>query len=441
MTVMLNPSVSFLRQVPALAQASVSSRKRPRAGAGWRALAAGLGLVMLAAAPGCNSPSKSATRYQSVKVERAAIVSKVSATGTLSALVTVQVGSQVSGRIQVLDVDYNSPVKKGQRLAAIDPALFQAALDMTKANVLAAEGNLARGVAQANDATQQYSRNRQLAEKSIVTASDLDTSHSNAEAAAAQVKSLEGALAQARAAQEQARLNLAYTRIVSPVDGIVVSRNVDLGQTVAAAFAAPTLFLIAEDLRRMQIDTSVAEADVGRLKEGMKATFTVDAYYGQIFGGVIRQVRNNPTTIQNVVTYDAVIDVSNPQLLFKPGMTANVTVVVARNEQALRVPNAALRFQPPPALVPGAAQGSNAAAGPARPDSSTTAPTLAPGFDAEGRRTVWVLADGALKPVGVRTGITDGTFTEIASDNLPEGTVVVTDILSLGNSTGGFRVF
>ena len=388
--------------------------------------------LMLAA--GCNPAQKKGPQFQTAKIDRATVTAKVSATGNLNAIVTVQVGSQVSGRINSLHVDFNSVVKKGQLLATIDPALFQAIAEMSKANVLAAQGNLLKARAQAKDAERQYKRNQMLFEQKIIAQADLDTSEANAEAAVAQVKADEGALAQAQAALDQAQLNLSYTSIVSPVDGIVVSRNIDLGQTVAAAFTAPTLFLIAEDLTKMQIDTSVAEADVGRLHQGMTATFTVDAYPGQEFEGKILQVRNNPTTISNVVTYDAVIDVNNDKLYFKPGMTANVIIVTGTAPDTLRIPNAAIRFQPPgaPAAPAPAAAASPSAA------QKTTPPTPPP---SAGERMVWVLRDGKPYPARVKTGITDGTFTEIKSGDLNEGDLVITDVLNPGSGSNAFRAF
>jgi HlyD family secretion protein len=345
-------------------------------------------------------------------VERGPIAAKVTASGTLSALVTVQVGSQVSGRVSELHADFNTPVKKGQLIARIDPQLFQAASEQARANLLAAQGNLAKARAQALDARRQAERTRALTEKKLVAQAELDTAQSNADAADASVQAAEGTVAQARAALHQAEVNLAYTRILSPTSGVVISRSVDVGQTVAASLQAPTLFVIAEDLRKMQVDTSVAEADVGRLRDGMAATFTVDAYPTEVFRGTVRQIRNAPTTVQNVVTYDAVVDVENPELKLKPGMTANVTFVYAEKDDVLKVPNAALRFRPPPGFG-GAAPGARGegGAGPAGPD----------------RRTVYVLRDGSPAPVRVRTGISDGSSTEVVEGDLRPGDRAITD--------------
>jgi HlyD family secretion protein len=404
-------------------------------------------------------------------VERGRIVAKVTATGTLSAIVTVQVGSQVSGRIQALYADYNSRVKKGQLIAKIDPQLFQAAQAQARANLVAAEGNLARARAQALDAERQHARAKALAAQKLVAQADLDAAQAAHEAAAAGVKAAQGTLEQARATLHQAQVNLEYTNILSPTDGVVISRNVDVGQTVAASLQAPTLFVIAEDLAKMQVDTSVAEADVGRLRDGMDASFTVDAYPSEVFHGRVRQIRNAPQTVQNVVTYDAVIDVANEELKLRPGMTANVTFVYAERDDVLRVPNAALRFRPPPgpgaggvgggrggaraeaegAPPPRAAGAPGAAAAPAG-GASSSGGAAASGIGAASagggrraadrgdRRTVWLLRDGAPGAVAIRTGISDGSFTEVVEGPLSEGDEVITDVAGTpggGASSGG----
>jgi len=381
---------------------------------------------------------KSEFKLETARLERGRIVAKVTATGTLSAIVTVQVGSQVSGRVSALHADFNSQVKKGDLIAKIDPQLFQANAEQARANLAAAQGNLAKARAQAADAVRQADRARALAEQKLVAQADADTAQSNADALAAGVQAAEGQVAQARASLSQAMVNLAYTDIRSPTSGVVISRNVDVGQTVAASLQAPTIFVIAEDLAKMQVDTSVAEADVGRLKDGTAATFTVDAYPSEIFRGAVRQIRNSPQTIQNVVTYDAVIDVANPDLKLKPGMTANVTFVYAEKEDVLKVPNAALRFKPPPALLGEAGRGGsggNAAAG-ARPEGARAGsrPEGARGQETPDRRTVWILKEGKPSPIRIRTGISDGSATEVLEGELQAGGEVITD--SVGPPSG-----
>jgi HlyD family secretion protein len=391
-------------------------------------------------------------KYETARVDRGRIVAQVTATGTLSALVTVQVGSQVSGRIAQLFADYNSPVKKGQLIAKIDPELFRAALDQAKANHAAASGDLAQSRAQAANAVRILERTRNLAERKLVADQDLDTAQANADAAKAAVTSAEGRVAQAAASLRQAEVNLAYTNIVSPIDGTVISRSVDVGQTVAASLQAPTVFVIAEDLKKMQVDTSVAEADIGKLRDGMDATFTVDAFPGRKFKGVVRQIRNAAQTVQNVVTYDAVVDVQNPDLALRPGMTANVTFVWAERDDVIRVPNAALRFRPPADLQGGGrrggsgaaagapgAQGAQAAA--ARPQGGPAGPggpgggRRADGEAGSDRRTVWVLHGEKPEAVRLRTGVSDGSTTEVVEGDLREGDAAVTDVS--GGASGG----
>jgi HlyD family secretion protein len=377
-------------------------------------------------------------RYETVKVEKGRIVAKVTATGTLSALVTVQVGSQVSGRIQQIFVDFNSPVAKGQLIAKIDPQLFEAAMAQARANYVAARGNLSKAQAQALDAARQYRRARALAERQLIAQAEVDTAQTNADVAAAQVEAAQGSVEQAKAALHQAQINLAYTNISSPTNGVVISRNVDVGQTVAASLQAPTLFLIAEDLAKMQVDTSVAEADVGKLKAKMAATFTVDAYPSERFTGAIRQIRNAPQTVQNVVTYDAVIDVDNTELKLKPGMTANVTFIYAERDEVVRLANAALRFRPPPELLARVQRDHGTTAeerhrrGTALPGNASALPPAdaSQRFRESGgpdRRTVWVLRGDLPEMVPVRIGISDGTFTEVVEGNLQAGDRLVID--------------
>ena len=408
-----------------------------------------LAVVVAAAAFGIwrwqSGSGKPKLQFETTKVEKGKIVAKVTASGTLSAIVTVQVGSQVSGRIAALYADFNSPVKKGQLIAKIDPALFQASVDQARANLAAAQGNLAKAKVLAVDTRRQYVRQKELAARKLNAQADLDTAQANADSADAAVAASEGSVAQTRAALQSAEVNLAYTNILSPTSGTVISRSVDVGQTVAASLQAPTIFVIAEDLGKMQVDTSVAEADVGRLKSGMPASFTVDAYPSEIFRGKVRQIRNAPQTVQNVVTYDAVIDVENPELKLKPGMTANVTFVYAEKEDVLKVPNSALRFRPPPSMLAdlkGAGAGGRTGAAGA---SGTTGPSGAPGGgqrpgggagrpgDAPERRTVWTLNEDKPEPEKIKTGISDGSFTEVVEGDLKAGELVITDVLGGGS--------
>ena len=393
--------------------------------------AVGVGVIGYA-----RSRHKPTSHFETVKVDRGRITARVTATGTLSALVTVQVGAQVSGRIQELKVDFNSPVKKGQVIARIDPQLFSAAVEQARANFIAAQGQLEKAKYQAVDAKRIAERNKQLFDRKLIAQADLETSQANADAAQASVSAAQGQLEQAKASLHQAQVNLDYCTIYAPTDGTVISRNVDVGQTVAAALQAPTLFTIAQDLKKMQVDTSVAEADVGKLQPGMTATFTVDAYPSEKFRGVIRQIRNAPQTVQNVVTYDAVIDVDNSDLKLKPGMTANATFIYAEKDSALRVANAALRFRPTPEMLgktpkTDSPAGSPLGGAPMRWMKPNTGEAKKNYSDAPpDQRTVWVLRDGNPQSVKIKVGVSDGSVTEIADGEISEGDQLITDVAS-----------
>lgn len=383
-------------------------------------------------------------RIDTAVVDRGELIAKVTATGTASAIVTVQVGSQVSGRLQEILVDFNSPVSKGQVLARIDPRLFLAAKEQASANVIAARSNLEKARAEELEARRNLKRAQVLAGRKLIATAELDSARAKADAATASVSASLGTLAQARASLHQAEVNLAYTTIVSPTEGVVISRNVDVGQTVAASFQAPTLFVIAQDLRRMQVDTSVAEADVGRLTAGMEATFFVDAYPGRNFQGAVRQIRNAPQTQQNVVTYDAVVDVDNEDLALKPGMTATVTFVYAHRNDVLRIPNSALRFAPSPELVASWETGPGKKRLGRRPGGSPPPAPKSIEPPKEGERLVWVMRQKPEKVV-LSTGVSDGTLTEITGGPIKEGDRVVVDAAEPNQppppGSRGFRMF
>jgi HlyD family secretion protein len=348
-----------------------------------------------------------AAGYTTAKVDRGTIEQTVTATGTVNPVKTVQVGTYVSGPIMALDVDYNSPVAKGQRVAKIDPAPFAVKVRQAEASLANARAKVEKSRADLALKKLQHERNVTLLARNLIAQNDLDTAKSDADQAVAQLALDEAAVQQAQASLEEAEINLRYTDILSPVDGVVVARNVDVGQTVAASFQTPTLFLIAEDLTKMQVDTNVSESDVGRVREKQDVTFTVDAYPGTPFHGTVAQVRNAPVTVQNVVTYDVVVAVDNPGQELKPGMTANVSITTARRDDVLRVAARALRFRPESAAAP-AARGDRKAA----PDT-----------------TVYVLGDdGTPKPVEVRVGIRDAQHAEVTGGGLSEGQEVVVGI-------------
>ncbi|MDA8162766.1 MAG: efflux RND transporter periplasmic adaptor subunit [Desulfobacteraceae bacterium] len=350
---------------------------------------------------------KEAPKFKTEQVARRDIKATVTATGTVNAVTTVDVGTQVSGTIKYIYADFNSPVKKNELIAQIDPALFEAQVEKARADVQAARADLKKGEATLVDAKRTMNRERELFSRNLVARSDLDTAETNYETARAQVGSSKAQIKQLSASLNYAETNLKYTRILSPVDGIVVSRKVDVGQTVAASFQTPTLFTIAEDLTKMQIDTNVDEADIGAVAVGQNAEFTVDAYPETPFSGKVAEVRIAPTTIQNVVTYDVVVKVDNPEFKLKPGMTANVSIIVSSKKNILSVPNAALRFMPEQETQRGIHEGNG-------PRGSN----------------VWVL-DRAGKPkrVSVKVGITDGTYSEITSGEIKDGDRVIVESL------------
>ncbi|WP_306533647.1 efflux RND transporter periplasmic adaptor subunit [Geobacter sp.] len=351
--------------------------------------------------------------YKTAPAERGDIVATVSATGNLSAVTTVQVGTQVSGTIQRLFVDFNSPVKKGEVIAQIDPALFSAEMEQTRGNSLAAQANLAKARATAVDAKRTMARNRQLVKDGVVSQGDFDTAETRYEESVAAVKAAEATVVQTRGALARAETNLKNATIRSPVDGVVISRSVDVGQTVAASFQTPTLFTIAQDLTRMQIETSVDEADISRVRVGQPVSFTVDAYPDTPFKARVAQVRNAPVVTQNVVTYVVVITVANPDLKLKPGMTANVAIEVGRKDNVLKVPKAALRYKP-------------------RSDKEESDEPRATGRPAgmkgkqEGGQQVFVLsAEKKPVPVKIATGLGNDSHVEVASGGLKEGDKVI----------------
>lgn len=392
-------------------------------------------LLVLAAA--CKGRGKNDQQYQTAKIDRGNVTETVTATGTLSAVTTVQIGSQVSGVIARLYADFNSHVTKGQLLAELDPTPFQAQVEQRQADLTKARVEVA-------NAKINYDRQMRLSKAGLAPQADVDNAKAQYDSAAAQVQ-------QSQAALSQSLTNLKYTKISSPIDGVVVDRAYDVGQTVAASFQAPTLFQIAQDLTKMQVQADVDQSDIGRVQVGQTARFTVDAYPDEEFRGRISQIRLNATINQNVVSYPVIIEVANPGERLRPKMTANVTIDVATVRDVLRVPNAALRFRPPESE-------SKPATGTAAPQRTASAGGEAPttttgGVERMGRRrgmegaaealgatqqraprksqTIYLLdANKKLQPVQIRTGISDGRFTEIV-----EGTAKVGDTVVIGLAT------
>lgn len=394
--------------------------------------------------------------YRSAAVEKRRIIAKVTASGTLQATVTVQVGAQVSGRISKLMADYNATVKKGQLIAKLDPQLFIAAVERERANTMAAKAGVTRAEAQQRDADLVLKRARSLNEQGLASAAELQTAETAVSVAAAATEVAKATLQQQQAALNQAQVNLSYTDIYSPIDGTVISRSVDVGQTVAASLQAPVLFTIAEDLKKMQVHTSVAEGDVGRLQPGMETWFTVDAFPGQRFKGKISQIRNAAQTVQNVVTYDAVIDVQNDDLRLRPGMTATTTIVYAEKHDVLAIPNTALRFKPPSEVssaiasasssaTPAASLSVTAAGGDPAAASHGASATPAPSGSSSRRRRwnggletperqIFVLRNGKPEQIEIKVGLSDGSMTEITGGDLKEGEQVITEAIVAGKT-------
>ncbi|HEX4209907.1 MAG TPA: efflux RND transporter periplasmic adaptor subunit, partial [Candidatus Binataceae bacterium] len=355
-----------------------------------------------------------AARFVTAEVTRGPIIRSVTATGTVNPVTTVQVGTYVSGPIVAIKVDFNSAVKAGQLMAKIDPRPFAAQVELSRAATANAAAQLRKD--QANLAYQKltYQRDQALMHQAVISQDQLDSQFNTYNQALAQIGLDQAAIQQQRASLKAAELNLYYTNIISPVDGTVVSRNVDVGQTVAASYQTPTLFLVARDLTKMQVDSNVSESDVGNLRAGQPVDFTVDAYTTRIFKGTVGQVRQAPITVQNVVTYDVVVNVANPELLLMPGMTANLTIVESRRDNVLRVPVRALAFSPH-------RRGSNSSEAPPSEHSAR----------------VWVSDGGHLRPVKIIRGLDDGSNVEVIGGDLKEGDQVVTERIRTPEETSG----
>jgi len=369
---------------------------------GRKLMVLGASLVLLAGGTlwwAMRSPAQAV--YRVATVTPGTVSRAVAATGTVNPVLTIIIGSYVSGVISSMSCDYNTRVRKGQLCAKIDPRPYQAALDQAK-------GQLVRDSAQLEGARVNLARYSELKDQDSIARQTYEDQ-------VALVHQLEGSVQLDRAAVETARVNLDYTNIISPVDGTVVARNITIGQTVAASFQTPTLFLIATDLTKMQVDTNVSESDIGAIKEGDPATFSVEAFTDRAFHGTVVQVRQAPQTVQNVVTYDVVVGADNAQFLLKPGMTATVSIVTDRREQVLRVPNQTLRFSP----------GGLRRAQPGTPQAAS---------GAGGKAQVWILRGGKLMSVGITTGLADDTYTEVRTGDLRAGDQVV---IGEQRATGG----
>ena len=336
--------------------------------------------------------------YTSAPIEERTIIQSVEASGTINPVKTVNIGSQVSGRIEEIYVDYNSEVKKGQLLAQIDPSLFEAQVDKATGDLNAALANYNKSKSTLEFDKKNYDRYKKLYTKNYVSKSELDLAESTYFASLAQLNAMSASIAQARATLENNQTNLRYTKIISPVDGIVVSRAVDVGQTVAASFQTPELFIVAQDLTKMQIEVSVSEADIGKIKSGQEVDYTLDGYPDEIFKGIVSQVRISPTTVSNVVTYTVIVTVDNNDGKLIPGMTANVSIITSKKENVLSVPIKALKFSP-------------------------TEITGGKKFKEQG---IWIYEGNKPKRIVITTGASDGEYTEISSNELKSQMLVLT---------------
>lgn len=413
------------------------------------------------------------TKYKTEALNRGDIEALVTTSGTLNPVTTVEIGSQVSGKIDKLYADFNSHVKEGQLLAEIDQSQFLTKLQQNQANYQSAMASLEKARVTLENTKKKYDRALSLFEKTLISYEEKDAAETEFYNNQAELQASQARLAQAKSTLDSSKVDLTYTVIKSPIDGVVISRNVNVGQTVAASFQAPVLFKIANDLAQMQVECSVDEADIGKVKEGQNVRFTVDAYPEERFTGTVRQVRYSPEVVQNVVTYTTVVEVKNPELKLMPGMTATVSIIAGEAKNALRVPNSALRFNP--SLTPEEMKkivesmrqqfagktgdrsgGSNQQTVATRPEGSSSQRSDAQrpsggegqqsfmmggsgGSGGQTRRSgarVWIEdANGKLKPVFLRTGVTDNSFTEVVSGDLKEGQLVITG--ESGSTQGG----
>ncbi len=351
-------------------------------------------IILLVSTPFILAKKGDKADYITAPVERRTITQIVEATGTIEPVNTVDIGSQVSGMINEIYVDYNSEVKKGQLLAQIDTSLFEAQLNQSKANIDNAKATLMKNKAVLEYDTKTYNRYKNLYARNLVSKNDLDSAESAYKTDLAQVAAAKASIMQAQANYNTAAANMRYTKIISPVDGIVISKEVEVGQTVAASFQTPTLFTVAEDLTKMRIETSVSEADIGKVKEGQEVEYTLDGYPDSIFTGIVTQVRLSPTTESNVVTYTVIIEVENEESKLMPGMTANVSIITDKKENILTVPNQALKF--------------------------TTVDNKQK-YDQKG---IWIKQKNKPTRVSIETGVSDDSYTEIISDKVKDGDIV-----------------
>ncbi len=426
-----------------------------------------IGIVVLVVAAGIvfgftyfNRNNNNGLQYELTTIDKGTVTALVDTTGTLNPVIIVDIGSQVSGKIENIYVDFNSRVKADQILTELEQLTFQTKVQQNEANYLSSVAALDKSKVSLENSEKKYMRAKSLFEKELISYEELESAEVLYLSAKADLQSSEARLAQAKAQLDTSKVDLTYTIIKSPIDGVVISRNVNVGQTVAASFQAPVLFQVANDLTKMQVECSVDEADIGRVKEGQTAQFTVDAFPNENFTGIVKQVRYAPEVIQNVVTYTTIVDVENPDIKLRPGMTATISIVVGEAKNALRVPNSALRFQPPPEVLQAlfeemrremqAKRGQTAQAdGQSEKRGHQGNFQMGQGMGRMGSRMrdrarVWVQDEnGKLNMVSIRTGVTDNAFTEITGGDIKEGQEVITgestQATSSSRSSGNLR--
>jgi HlyD family secretion protein len=391
-------------------------------------------------------------QYELATIGKGTVTALVDTTGTLNPVTIVDIGSQVSGKIENIYVDFNSQVKAGQVLAELEQLNFQTKVQQNEANYSSSVAALEKSKVSLENSKKKYDRAKSLFEKELLSYEEFEAAETQYFSAKADLQSSEARLEQAKAQLDTSKVDLTYTIIKSPIDGVVINRNVNVGQTVAASLQAPVLFQVANDLTKMQVECSVDEADIGKVREGQLARFTVDAFPDDRFSGIVKQVRYSPEVIQNVVTYTTIVDVENPEMKLRPGMTATIAIVVGEAKNALRVPNSALRFQPPPEVLQALiaemrremqAKKEQTAQADGQSEKRRPQGNFQMGQDSRGmgsrmrdRARVWTQDEtGKLKMVFIRTGVTDNTYTEITGGELKEGMEVITGESSQSTST------
>jgi HlyD family secretion protein len=409
-----------------------------------------IGIVVLVVAAGIvfgftvlKRSNSNGLQYEKAAIDKGTVTALVDTTGTLNPVTIVDIGSQVSGKIENIYVDFNSQIKAGQVLAELEQLNFQTKVQQNEANYLSSVAAVEKSKVSLENSKRKHERAKSLFEKELISYEEFESAEVQYFSAKADLQSSEARLEQAKAQLDTSKVDLTYTIIKSPIDGVVINRNVNVGQTVAASFQAPVLFQVANDLTKMQVECSVDEADIGRVKEGQTAQFTVDAFPNDNFTGIVKQVRYSPEVIQNVVTYTTIVDVENPEMKLRPGMTATISIVVGEAKNALRVPNSALRFQPPPEVIQalfeemrremqtkrGQTANADGQQEGRRPQGNFQMAQGSRGMRSRSpdRARVWIQEEtGKLKMISIRTGVTDNTYTEITGGEIKEGQEVIT---------------